>query len=533
MSGDKENAFVPHPAKFITGIRNCKYLVDQCNHQYTFNKDGVMGAKFYACTKKCEGCLDKVTVRDGMIVGMTPHGHESNPVKIDVLRKTEAMLHSIQSNPNIKTDTVVTNFLKSTLKIEERSAVGSKKSLERRIQRVKASILHRPMMPKTLDDLETIPESHSTTSDGERFLLCNFVNNGKRNIAFASRRGIEMLRRAYSVGGDGTFDIPPEQFFQVYLLLAELDRVSYPVVYAILGDKKSSTYKLLFQAIRQAMLRPLPEDTPLPNPPGSFNVDFEVGCINQFKSVFPEIKEIRGCLVHLKRNMTKKRQELGLSTWYQKSALFHTFINCLYNLTYVPEELVTTYYEALNNEMLEEVCAGINTYVAQENEFDEKGKPFVLDTDTKYELTQNVNAYLQYIEDNYVGGRTRTGYSSPRFPLSIWNHHKTALEMGQTTTNRNEGRNMLLRAAIPINAGVWQVIEGFQDLEAKTRAVRDEDIARLPVGGRQLDQATGDIVGPATQRKRSQSMKAYALKNIVEHCQEYSHVDYLKRLSNF
>ena len=34
--------------------------------------------------------------------------------------------------------------------------------------------------------------------------------------------------------------------------------------------------------------------------------------MNQFCSVFPEVKEIRGCLVHLKRNMAKKRKELGL-----------------------------------------------------------------------------------------------------------------------------------------------------------------------------------------------------------------------------
>ena len=43
----------------------------------------------------------------------------------------------IRANPFIKTDTLLTNFLKSTLKPEEWSAVGTKKALERRIQRAK------------------------------------------------------------------------------------------------------------------------------------------------------------------------------------------------------------------------------------------------------------------------------------------------------------------------------------------------------------------------------------------------------------
>ena len=157
----------------------------------------------------------------------------------------------------------------------------------------------------------------------------------------------------------------------------------------------------------------------------------------------------------------------------------------------------------------------------------------MLDYDDKEELKACVNKYLQYIEDNYVGGRTRTGWSVPRFPIKIWNHHQSALEMGQSSTNRNEGRNSNLRSAIPINSGLWQVIEGFRDMEAKTRTVRDEDMAPLPLGGRPIDPNTGDIIGPASGRDRLKSIRDFKLKNIVEHRSEYSHADYLKRLSEY
>ncbi len=535
MADGKENSFQPHAANFVTGIRGASYLVDQCNYQYTFNKDGVDGAKFYACTQKRNGCLGKATVKAGLIVRLVAHNdHEPKLFEVAVKQKMSAMMDALKVNPNTKTDTLVTNFLKSTLSLEERAAVGSKKSLERRIQRQKAAILQRPPNPRSLESLVELPSSHSTTVDGERFLLSNFINNGKRNLIFASRRGLDMLRKATSLGGDGTFDIPPELFYQVYLILAELDHVSYPVVFCLLGDKKASTYKLLFEEIRKAMLRPLPEDTPLPNPPKCFYVDFEIGCINQFKSVFPEIKEIRGCLVHLKRNMTKMRQQLGkLSTWYRKSKKFHSLVNALYNLAYVPPDLVSTYYQALLDEELPSVVQEIEAYTTKENEVDEQGNSMTLDCDDIEELKACVNKYLQYIEDNYVGGRTRTGWSVPRFPINIWNHHQSALEMGQSSTNRNEGRNSNLRSAIPINAGLWQVIEGFRDLEAKTRTVRDEDTARIPLGGRPVDPNTGDIIGPASGRDRLKSIHDFKLKNIVEHRSEYSHADYLKRLSEF
>ena len=86
------------------------------------------------------------------------------------------------------------------------------------------------------------------------------------------------------------------------------------------------------------------------------------------------MKEIRGCLVHFKRNMAKKRTEIGyLSSWYQKSKLFHLFVNCLYNLAYVILDMVTTNYEALLKEVLPEVCSEIDRYVCEESEVDAKG----------------------------------------------------------------------------------------------------------------------------------------------------------------
>ena len=103
--------------------------------------------------------------------------------------------------------------------------------------------------------------------------------------------------------------------------------------------------------------------------------------------------------------------------------------------------------------------------------------------------------------------------------------------MGQTTTNRSGGRNMNLQMAIPINAGIWQVIEGFKALEAKAHANHNKDIARLPLGGRPISQVTGDIMGPSSNRERQHSIKAFELKNIVEHRLQYGPVAYLKLLS--
>ena len=238
---------------------------------------------------------------------------------------------------------------------------------------------------------------------------------------FASRQGLALLRFALLHQGDGTFDLPPESFYQLYILLAVLDNKSYPAVFALLGDKSGSTYRMMFEEVRKAILNPLPADAPLPQAPKAFMADFEVAAINQYKTVFPEVKSVRGCYVHFKRNHWKHLTQLGLlTTLFAKLQEFEVLVKCIYALAFVPPEEVTDYYQAILDELLVSTCKKIDDYQPKNDETDLNGKSWPMDLEFKEGLKDRINQYLDYVE------KTRTGFSQPRFPPKMWSVHAAA-----------------------------------------------------------------------------------------------------------
>ena len=313
--------------------------------------------------------------------------------------------------------------------------------------------------------------------------------------------------------------------------MAEIDHKSYPAAFCLLGDKKSATYKKVFEVLKSFLVKP--GETELRNPPQTLLVDFETAISNQFKSVFKEVREITGCYTHFRRNLWRHLGEIGLHGWHGQSEVSNVFANCIPSLCFVPENEVQDYYQALLREMLPEVYKEIEDADEEEgDDFDVNSDNWIIDAESKANLRENIEAYLHYIETNYVGIQTRCGWTSPRFPIAIWNQYQNVLHDRQQTTNRSEGRNAYLRQKISTGASVWQVIEAFSDCEAKARSARDEDRAKIPAGGRPHDEF-GFPAGPgsSTAREKNHSVANFELKNLVLHREEYGKAQYLRRLA--
>ena len=119
---------------------------------------------------------------------------------------------------------------------------------------------------------------------------------------------------------------------------------------------------------------------------------------------------------------------------------------------------------------------------------------------------------------------SRTGWSKPRFPTEMWNQFDNVVNDRQRTTNWNEGFHSRFRKEVSVNASIWEVIRKLINLEAQTRAERDEDRERLTYG-----QAA---VEPRSGRDRRRSQNNAALKNLLEHRSEFSKIDFMKRVSH-
>jgi len=92
---------------------------------------------------------------------------------------------------------------------------------------------------------------------------------------------------------DGTFKSCPKPFCQLYTILAYVNTVYIPLVFALLPDKTQSTYETLFHHILTQC-----EVTGLQFEPESVLMDFEKAAMNAVEAKFSQTRLI-GCRFHL------------------------------------------------------------------------------------------------------------------------------------------------------------------------------------------------------------------------------------------
>ncbi|XP_063378931.1 uncharacterized protein LOC134665838 [Cydia fagiglandana] len=108
---------------------------------------------------------------------------------------------------------------------------------------------------------------------------------------------------------DGTFKIVPEPFIQLYTIHGDLGSDEnctkvVPCVYALLPNKRQTTYERMFQLIKENI--PSFE-------PDHIKIDFEIAAANAIKCVYPTAK-ISGCFFHYKQAVYTNADSLGATS---------------------------------------------------------------------------------------------------------------------------------------------------------------------------------------------------------------------------
>lgn len=336
--------------------------------------------------------------------------------------------------------------------------------------------------------------------------------NAKRILIFASQKGLELLMLSQGWGGDGTFSVVQEPIKQLYTLMALVDGTSYASIYMLLPDKKAKTYAKAFSVIRDA----LTENHPF-KPPQYFMVDFEISVIKEFKSIFPEVKKVTGCYVHLRRSMLRHMGTNHLLGLYNKSVEFAELINCLAALVYVPLPKVREYYQAILDHL-----PNVMDIVLKKNSDEDDSD----DEDSGRKIMKNVDDFFNYWEESYMGSKTRSGWSAPRFPPMIWNLHDAVINNLPKTTNGLEAYHSGLRKAVPLNGTLWSLIDALIGNEAKVSAKRIEDLFNCQAGPQMDD--NGLPTRPMTSRQSRASMSAHELLCLVNRIEELGKLEFLQ-----
>ena len=92
---------------------------------------------------------------------------------------------------------------------------------------------------------------------------------------------------------DGTFDIVPSLFTQLYTIHVELFKGVFPVVFGLLPDKSGFTYDRMFKKIREALETVPFEEASADDvlqKPYNIIVDYERAVMNSITKIFPRTK---------------------------------------------------------------------------------------------------------------------------------------------------------------------------------------------------------------------------------------------------
>jgi hypothetical protein len=263
-------------------------------------------------------------------------------------------------------------------------------------------------------DAEDLSQNELHKHENEN-LLDNFNALSLRNrvIYFTTDQNLKLISTYSDWYCDGTFNISPTIFKQVYTFHIIIRGTTLPMLYALLPNKKQTTYKKLFRLISKHLTKN----------PTSINCDFEIAAINALKLVFG--CRICGCYFHLCQSFWRKIQADGLKKWFN-SDVRSTF-RITKALAFLPEEDVVSGFE----------------YVKQT-------------------APASTKSFITYIENNYIG-KTKDGQRvSARFPISLWNLNGR-VKAGLPRTNNNvESWHSRIKPDVSKNLTVEKVVEFFR-----------------------------------------------------------------------
>jgi len=206
---------------------------------------------------------------------------------------------------------------------------------------------------------------------------------------------------------DGTFPLASTLFSQVFVILAKRVEYMFPVMYALLPNKRQETYDGLFGPIKTIW--------PVFNPT-SIYLDFEMAVMNSVRQAFARAG-LHGCLFHQTKNMRLQLSENGLLQRFSAEPRFALHARMIVALAFVPTDNLGDAFDALSNE-----------------------------------LPNELRPILNWLEDNYIGGPGRNNRRSrpALFPPEIWSMYQRTISGIDRTNDHAEAAHRRLKRELDV-----------------------------------------------------------------------------------
>ncbi|XP_018497529.1 uncharacterized protein LOC108865207 [Galendromus occidentalis] len=319
------------------------------------------------------------------------------------------------------------------------------------------------------------------SGSSERFLL-RFGDSGiedeDRILVFGRETASSWVGYVQILYVDGTFSLAPDQFAQVFVILADRGGYAIPLCYALLPNKSENSYRRMIGLVIGAFSS---------LDPASITMDFEMAVINAFIAAFPNA-EIHGCLFHLVKSVKKKLSSLNLLKRYNADSNFSLWSRMIPAMAFVREDLLDRSMMALLEVLPEELKPVYTYFVA-----------YVCGRILSVRLDGSV------IRDN------------PLFSSDVWSVHEKTLNGESRTNNFAEAAHRKLQEAFGVcHPSVWKFIDGLRHVQHKA----DAELERYIIGS-----------APAPKRRRYLNADANLLE-LVRTIENREPVAFLRGIAN-
>ena len=294
------------------------------------NRRGREGTTVYwRCTRSRNAhCSGTITTDGDQLISMKDtHNHPREDSLIEVKKMVNDLKTKTKENirpvPQIYQEEV--QKLAALPKSEEVAArfptLSSVKSTLYRQRRKRI-----PALPATRTEVHFEGEWTQTVK-GEPFLVAEDGDNDKI-IIFASERNLQQMAEAESLYVDGTFQICPRVFYQVFTIHSVVNGLHVPLAYCLLPDKRQETYERVFMILAQKAKNAFGIDFA----PSIIGSDFEIGNHAGSKDSF-SCRSNKRLLLPL---LPSTAPQLGLQITYQQNQEVSSFVRRTAALAFLP-----------------------------------------------------------------------------------------------------------------------------------------------------------------------------------------------------
>lgn len=253
---------------------------------FVYYRDKVNNEKTYwKCKSSSNFCNSRVqTVNDEILKTVGAHNHSADAAQINASKIVNEMKNRSKNSFDTPHQIVSSSACNIPVEVGPKlPSVSSIKKTLRRSRNMESECKNTNLLSSK--DL-ILPTSYTLTSKEENFLLYDSgVTDDERMLVFGTGANLSLLQTTHHWYMDGTFKTVPGIFYQLYTIHCVIKECTIvPTVFALLPNKKSSTYIKLFTELKKI--------EPRLNP-FTVMMDFEKSMIKALETVFPNTS-IRG-----------------------------------------------------------------------------------------------------------------------------------------------------------------------------------------------------------------------------------------------